>query len=249
MTTPIRPWLRRMRMSIAFGVILLSGCAAGAIGSPNDSVAVTAVNYTGKDLNAVLFMDPNSDKVAGGSGADPYGGSGAMCCFALPRKWHAGIKVKVRYDWWTGSSANRKYEILTTEIPPYPTEEPGVLWALFYEDGSVEVFASAVDPGHDKWPGKLKHWPIPSREHKLKLWEQTYKEEGSLIPYYRELIAGVTDEELLKIWNGRARYSKDANKAFAGPTDPKFKEAIKNEAKDDLAYAQQRLRDLETVKP
>lgn len=229
--------------------VLLSGCA-GAVRADRDAVAVTAVNYTGRELNAVLFIDPQNDqKVAGGPGVDPYSGNGAMCCYALPRRWRPGIQVKLRYDWWTGSSYDRRYETIVRELPPYPTDEPGVLWALFYEDGSVEVLASAVDPGHPQWPGKLKHWPIPSREHRLKLWQMEYDRVARGISYYEELIKGPSAARLEEIWKHLQRYSPNELKGFSGPNDPRFNQAIREEGERALRTRRAWLEQLEKSKP
>ncbi|WP_395140869.1 DUF3304 domain-containing protein [Schlegelella aquatica] len=238
------PWL----LVLGALVTLLAGCAS-PMPSDHDAVAVTAVNYTGRELNAVLFIDPQSTRVAGGTGADPYGASGAMCCYALPRRWQPGIKVKVRYDWWTGSSADRRYETVEKELPPYPTDEPGVLWALFYEDGSVEVLASAVDPGHPKWPGKVKHWPVPSREYRLKLWQIEYDKVAGLISYYQELMDGLPSAELEETWRFRQKYSPKDLDGFSGPHDPRFKEALQKEGARKLTAAKERLRQMESIKP
>ena len=238
------PWL----LVLGALVTLLAGCAS-PMPSDHDAVAVTAVNYTGRELNAVLFIDPQSTRVAGGTGADPYGASGAMCCYALPRRWQPGIKVKVRYDWWTGSSADRRYETVEKELPPYPTDEPGVLWALFYEDGSVEVLASAVDPGHPKWPGKVKHWPVPSREYKLKLWQIEYDQVANLVPYYREMMAGLSPSKLQKEWELRKKYEPKSLNGFTGFDDPAFGELLRKEGAEALERAQQDMKALERIKP
>lgn len=238
------PWL----LVLGALVTLLAGCAS-PMPSDHDAVAVTAVNYTGRELNAVLFIDPQSTRVAGGTGADPYGASGAMCCYALPRRWQPGIKVKVRYDWWTGSSADRRYETVEKELPPYPTDEPGVLWALFYEDGSVEVLASAVDPGHPKWPGKVKHWPVPSREYRLKLWQIEYDKVAHMLPYYEEMARGLSEQERREHWEFYAQRRKERIAGFSGPDDPRFIEMLKRYGAESLQSTQERLKALEKMKP
>ncbi|UZD55072.1 DUF3304 domain-containing protein [Caldimonas aquatica] len=240
------PWL----LVLGALVTLLAGCA-GPMPSDRDAVAVTAVNYTGRELNAVLFIDPQSTRVAGGTGADPYGASGAMCCYALPRRWQPGIKVKVRYDWWTGSSADRRYETVEQELPPYPTDEPGVLWALFYEDGSVEVLASAVDPGHPKWPGKLKHWPVPSREYKLKLWQRQYEDALAGIKTF-ERQPQRTQEDLEKEWSfyrGFSQEMRDRLAAFSGPLDPAFSNFLEQQRQIALETYRRLADQLLRVKP
>ncbi|GIX25998.1 MAG: hypothetical protein KatS3mg122_3229 [Caldimonas sp.] len=199
MTTLKAASARRWRWILATCLAAASlGCAS--LGQDErDAVAVTALNYTGRDLTGFLFIDPETGKVAGGTSVKPYEGAGDMCCYSLPRRWRPGIKVKLRYDWWNGSLSNRQFEYVERELPPYPTDEPGMLWALFYEDGSVEVLASAVDPGHPQWPGRIKHWPIPSRERLLYLWQIEYDRMRGLIPYYQELIEGPSADRLKEI--------------------------------------------------
>lgn len=205
-----------------------------------DPVAVSAINYTGRDLNGYLFENPDNGKVAGGPGLNPYEGGGTMCCYSLPRKWHKGIKVKLRYDWWAGTSDIRDYQYVTVELPPYPTDEPGMLWALLYEDGSVEVVASAVDPGHPKWPGKIKHWPVPSREYKLKLWQFDYDE---LLDRIRRTERPLnTDKETLESrWNTYRQLLSSLEpdeqqklQRLKGPEDPGFIEYLIDAQEKDL---------------
>ena len=230
-------------------VTLLAGCAS-SMPSDRDAVAVTAVNYTGRELSGFLFIDPSDNKkVAGGPPVTPYSGAGTLCCYALPRKWRPGIQVKLRYTWYHSDARHERPVFLTAELPPYPTDEPGVLWALFYEDGSVEVLASAVDPGHPKWPGKVKHWPVPSREYKLKLWQIEYDKVAGLISYYQELMDGLPSAELEETWRFRQKYSPKDLDGFSGPHDPRFKEALQKEGARKLTAAKERLRQMESIKP
>lgn len=230
-------------------VTLLAGCAS-SMPSDRDAVAVTAVNYTGRELSGFLFIDPSDNKkVAGGPPVTPYSGAGTLCCYALPRKWRPGIQVKLRYTWYHSDARHERPVFLTAELPPYPTDEPGVLWALFYEDGSVEVLASAVDPGHPKWPGKVKHWPVPSREYKLKLWQIEYDQVANLVPYYREMMAGLSPSKLQKEWELRKKYEPKSLNGFTGFDDPAFGELLRKEGAEALERAQQDMKALERIKP
>ncbi|WP_395139887.1 DUF3304 domain-containing protein [Schlegelella aquatica] len=239
------PWL----LVLGALVTLLVGCAS-SMPSDRDAVAVTAVNYTGRELSGFLFIDPaDNKKVAGGPPVTPYSGAGTLCCYALPRKWRPGIQVKLRYTWYHADVREERPVWLTAELPPYPTDEPGVLWALFYEDGSVEVLASAVDPGHPKWPGKLKHWPVPSREYKLKLWQIEYDKVAHMLPYYREMLAGLPPSKLQKEWELRKKYEPKSVSEFVGFDDPGFREMLRKQGGEALARAQQQLKWLESIKP
>ncbi len=232
-------------------VTLLAGCAS-SMPSDRDAVAVTAVNYTGRELSGFLFIDPSDNKkVAGGPPVTPYSGAGTLCCYALPRKWRPGIQVKLRYTWYHSDARHERPVFLTAELPPYPTDEPGVLWALFYEDGSVEVLASAVDPGHPKWPGKVKHWPVPSREYKLKLWQRQYEDALAGIKTF-ERQPQRTQEDLEKEWSfyrGFSQEMRDRLAAFSGPLDPAFSNFLEQQRQIALETYRRLADQLLRVKP
>ena len=153
-------------------------------------VSVSAINYTGQELGSFVFQNPDDpQKVAGGPGLLPYGAGGTMCCYSLPKKWRPGIKVKLVYYWWKGKEEDTKDRTTRIfEVPQYPDREPGMLWALFYEDGSVEVVSSDYDPGHEKWPGKVKSWPVPSLEYRRKLWGEEMERTRDMIQNSRNLL-------------------------------------------------------------
>ena len=163
----------------------LSACA-----EPKATVSVSAINYPGDELGSFVFVDPDDAKrAAGGPGLRPYEAGGTMCCYSLPKKWRPGIKVKLMYYWWKGKEEDIKDRTTRIfEVPKYPGREPGMLWAIFYEDGSVEVVASDYDPGHPKWPGKIKHWPVPSLEYKRKLWAEEVERTKRSIQDSRDLL-------------------------------------------------------------
>lgn len=238
--------LRQWLCLLASCVPLLGGCSDLA---GTDAVSVSAINYSGRDLNGYLFEDPDNGKVAGGPGLNPYEGGGTMCCFSLPRKWHKRIKVKLRYDWWAGSSNVRDYQYVTVELPPYPTNEPGMLWALLYEDGSVEVIASAVDPGHPKWPGKIKHWPVPSREYKLKIWKEELGRLRAEATDYQRIVEKPSHADLESAWKLWNEYEKDATAGFEGPLDRNFEKAVVRRFSQSLRSVQEEISVLEARKP
>ncbi|PTD94944.1 DUF3304 domain-containing protein, partial [Pseudothauera lacus] len=163
----------RTAACMLLAALWLAGCEA--TGGRQVAVAVSAINYTEEDLNGFLFINPETNAPAGGPGLHPYEAGGTMCCYELPQRWRPGIRVKLRYDWWNGSSLKRDYQFLEVELPRYEGE-PTMLWALFYPDGEVEVLASAVDPGHPQWAGRERGWPVPSQAYRLKMWERDMEE-------------------------------------------------------------------------
>jgi hypothetical protein len=240
------------RITVASLSILLASMLPAACARTGDTVgvSVSAINYTDQELNGYLFETPGvPGKVAGGEPVRPFGGGGIMCCYSLPTKWHPGIKVQLRYDWWQGADKPRKYVTKVFEVPPYPDGQVGTLWALFYQDGGVEVVSSDFAPGHEKWPGKINGGPTPTLEYRRKVWEEDYDHEASLLPYCKRLADGPSEKDLHAEWDHLVdRHEQEASE-FAGPSDPKFRERIEREGKECAHSIQERLTAMESVKP
>ena len=227
--------------------LVLAGCAKT---SGTTSVSVTAINYTDQELNGALFEQPNDEnQVAGGQPVRPFEGGGMMCCFSLPTKWKPGIKVKLMYDWWQGRDKPRKYETKLLDVPPYPDGEAGTLWALFYADGSVQVVSSNYAPGHAKWPGKIKGGPVPTLEHRRKMWQMDYDEAKS---FEQEFLQprDESDPGWEKQWASDRRYGDVAvMKAFFGFKDPNYRKYVRQEDQDRLIRIKAKLERLEELRP
>jgi Protein of unknown function (DUF3304) len=241
------PKLLKFMLPLLLAGMVLSGCAKT---SGTVAVSVTAINYTDQELNGAVFEQPDDEsKVAGGVPVRPFEGAGLMCCFSLPAKWHKGIKVKLTYDWWQGDDKPRKYETKELEVPPYPGGEAGTLWALFYPDGSVQVVSSNYAPGHAKWPGKIKGGPVPTLEHRRKMWQMDYDEEASLLPYYEGLASGLTEQEVLEKWKYLIENDKAEAARFSGPSDPQFRQHLIQRGRDGVRKIRERLTAMERNKP
>jgi drug/metabolite transporter superfamily protein YnfA len=133
-------------------------------------VSVSGVNYTDREINGYLFYDPKDENViAGGEGLRPYSGGGIMCCYSLPKNWRPGIKIGLLVDNLKGNGERTRKVI---ELPAYPDGTPGDLWAIIYPDGTLGAVSTNYGPGHEKWPGKVKGWPVASIEYRRKLWER-----------------------------------------------------------------------------
>lgn len=225
----------------------LTGCAKT---SGTEAVSVTAINYTDQELNGFLFEQPDDEnKVAGGVPVRPFEGAGLMCCFSVPAKWHPGIKVKLTYDWWQGDDKPRKYETKDFELPPYPDGQAGMLWALFYADGSVQVVSSNYSPGHAKWPGKIKGGPVPTLEYRRKMWQLDYDEAKSFEQEFLEP-RDESDAGWEKQWESDRRYGEVAvMKSFSGSKDPNYRKHVRQEDKDALVHIQAKIKRLEEIRP
>lgn len=118
----------------------------------DDSAAamVGIVNHTG---NFIYSASLSGDEVPGGGGGgmSAWGAGGAeICCTSIPRVWHPGIKVLVRWDMPEGHTHIRKEKIV--EVEKY--DEPGSIYMHFFPNDEVRVVVSV-------YPGYSKAHPIP----------------------------------------------------------------------------------------
>jgi hypothetical protein len=230
-----------MRLTYFVGTIffstVLTGCAEQIL-NPTVGVSVSGVNYTDKGILYRLQDPIHPENKAGGEGVSAYGAGGIMCCYALPTKWHPGIQVKVVvYD---------DHRILSkemlAEVPPYVNGKPGQLWAVVYPDGSVGAISSDVNPDHPDWPGKVKGWPVPSKEYRLKHWEQELAYKKSSVENARTLLQELTEFpeiRLKKAWEHDQEYAPKKIKNFSGPMDPEYKKSLTKEYEEYLRSSQE----------
>jgi Protein of unknown function (DUF3304) len=127
--------------SICLMALLVTGCS----GTDNTSIELSGLNYT----NAWITMFAVDDY--GGHGISPNGGGGAfVCCITIPRKWHAGMKVTVR---WTGDERlPDSWKERVVEIPKYTKEDIGAFAVHFYPDDSVKVLVTSKTTRYPGYP-------------------------------------------------------------------------------------------------
>jgi hypothetical protein len=133
-------------------------------------VSIHGVNYSNEDFSFSL-IDPQDPKNEGsGELVGRYSGGGTVCCYALPKTWHPGIKVVIKSQHWLKRSADGNLpeinETHTVEVPRYADDKVSDLWVLRQQDGSYAVVSSQYQPNHEKWPGLIKGWPVPSVEYR-----------------------------------------------------------------------------------
>lgn len=145
---------------------LLSACAPVPPVKPDGlGVSVRAINYSGREV-ALGVVDPlNKNNEGGGDSLNPYGSGGTICCFSIPREWKPGIQVIVQYQFYPDL---KWYEQLVT-VPPYAGGRAGDIWLAMHEDGHAEAVVSNYGPDLPEWPGRIKGYPVPSREYLLKV--------------------------------------------------------------------------------
>lgn len=236
------------RLSITLAAaMLLAACSISPKSDSKIGVDISGVNYSDMPITYIV-SDPNDKASVGAEPLDPFAAGGSMCCFRLPATWQPGIKVRVEI-----LDTNRnpfKEEIL--DLPPYADGKPGRIWAVLYQDGSVEVLSSEYGPPNAKWPGKVKGWPVPTLEYRRQLWEQDLERKKHSVHAAESLIKELKDdpqESLRRRWQHDKQYAWKSIEQFSGPDDPEYKIFIMKRNDEFLRRAQQRLEDWIKRKP
>ncbi len=123
-------------------VFSLAGCAEKNITA---SIELSGLNY--RDIGISDF----SVDGYGGHSIFPNGGGGAfVCCVTIPRKWHAGMKVKVR--WVEDADVPGAWKERIVEVPEYTERDIGTFAVHFYPDDTVKVLVTTKIIGHPEYP-------------------------------------------------------------------------------------------------
>lgn len=188
MTIFLKPWLRRG--------LLLAAC----LPSIAMAASIQSLNYSSREVNYIAVENPgNTNSGGGGDAIGPYNQGGTICCFSVPEKWHADLKVVVAYQFYPDPTVHRE----TVSIPPYPNGKAGDIWLIVYEDGSVGAVVSHYGPSLPEWPGKIKGYPVPTKEYGDERRRQKLKrEKASLLTLERGLLLrgnSLSDEKVNEI--------------------------------------------------
>ncbi|RQO76006.1 hypothetical protein DBR44_07645 [Aquitalea sp. FJL05] len=159
--------------------LLLSACSA--LGQQKMGVALTAINYTEDDYDAVGIAMPDDIKTFEAMDrVSAYGGSGTMCCVALPEKWQPGMKLVVLTQAGTKAKTYKEwaYEKIPViphqvDVPRYTT--PARVWIQIMSPDKVLVTVSNYSPENPNWPGEIKGGPKPSLEYRRKKWQRDFE--------------------------------------------------------------------------
>lgn len=246
----------RTFLGIFLGTFVVSGAPlallhGSARAAPPDGtlVRVRAVNHTDKHLVAFALLDPEGKSAVTGPDVEPFGRSPSLCCYEVPHQWRSGLQVQLVHDWWTGSLDERAPQTALHQLPRYAAGRPGNLWVVFRDDGSAELVMSDVEPDDPQWPGTVRGWPTPSRQYRLQQWQLEYDQQSRTVARLRERMNGLPSHELRDLWDRLQQRRPAVLKDYAGPDDPRFAQALQQEAAELLPRAQQRLEALEREKP
>ncbi|CAN7642238.1 DUF3304 domain-containing protein [Pseudoduganella sp. LjRoot289] len=179
-----------------------------------------------------------------------------MCCYALPAKWRAGIKVQINGKHWLAEKPDGSLpevkETKIVEVPPYVNGKPGELWVLRGADGTLSLVSSDFQPDHAKWPGTVKGWPIPSLEYKRARWDLYIKIEQDLLDSYKESIqelAKSPDKHAEEVWNITKERFPETIQSYKSSGDKKYREFLLEKYQIGLAEAQAKVQGLKDQRP
>ncbi|MGK5056925.1 DUF3304 domain-containing protein [Janthinobacterium sp. LB2P49] len=93
------------------------------------AASIQALNYSSREVDYIAVENPgNTNSGGGGDSIRPYGQGGSICCFSVPEKWHADLKVVVVYQLSPDPTFHRE----TVSVPPYPDGKGGDIWLIVY---------------------------------------------------------------------------------------------------------------------
>ncbi|WP_402719191.1 DUF3304 domain-containing protein [Janthinobacterium rivuli] len=157
-------------------VLLLAACLPGVA----TAASIQALNYSSREVDYIAVENPgNTNSGGGGDSIRPYGQGGSICCFTVPEKWHADLKVVVVYQLSPDPTFHRE----TVSVPQYPDGKAGDIWLIVYEDGSVGAVVSLYGPSRPEWPGKIKGYPVPTKEYRDERRKDKIKRERNTLDF------------------------------------------------------------------
>lgn len=131
----------KSRVFIFFIALLLTACS----GTDNASIELSGLNYTNVGI-ADFSVDGYS-----GHGIEPNAGGGKfVCCVTIPRKWHAGLKVTVR--WTEDGLVPGPWKEKVVNVPEYTKQDIGAFAVHFYPGDIVKVLVTTKIVGHPDYP-------------------------------------------------------------------------------------------------
>ncbi|NVI85687.1 DUF3304 domain-containing protein [Janthinobacterium sp. BJB401] len=184
--------------------LLLAVCLSGVA----MAASIQALNYSSREVDYIAVENPgNTNSGGGGDSIRPYEQGGSICCFSVPEKWHADLKVVVVYQLSPDPTFHRE----TVSVPPYPDGKGGDIWLIVYEDGSVGAVVSLYGPSRPEWPGKIKGYPVPTKEYRDERRKEKIKREKAVLHSMENALDGdvsdLTPVELMRL-KGAIEYSK-----------------------------------------
>jgi hypothetical protein len=185
MKTRINFDLLRCAVLITVALILTACAAPFQKKEERVGVSIYSLNYSAREVAYIAVEEPGDPNGGGGGDAlNPYSEGGSICCFSIPQKWRPDLKVVVVYQLYP----DKEYHRSLVSIPPYPNDKAGSIWLIVHQDESVEAVVSKYGPSRPEWPGKIKGYPVPSKEYRKKLWAEKLKREKAELAIFEKAV-------------------------------------------------------------
>lgn len=108
-------------------------------------IELSGLNYTDVGISTFLV-----DGYYGG-GVYPNGGGGSFtCCVTVPKKWHEGLKVTVR--WTADDRLPDSWKERVVVVPKYTQQDLGAFAVHFFPGDIVKVLVTVKIEGHTNYP-------------------------------------------------------------------------------------------------
>jgi hypothetical protein len=147
----------RLTRKLAWWLLILWLCSGvAACREPQEDTVgagLTGIDHLADHLSVQEFS------VDGHSGFQAGKGGRMVCCVSLPRQWHPGMSVMVR--WNVTNWRDCHGEEFERRVPVDRYDEVGTVWVHFLSDGSVRVVSANPGPGNPAYAGP--HDPIPQK--------------------------------------------------------------------------------------
>ena len=226
-------------------LLLLTGCQEKQVGA-----TVTGLNYRDDEIRFYV-TDPDNDKNSvGGEDFLPYSVGGQLCCYALPAKWHKGLRVRLEikvssnvlhdkgWDAYEAEQEARRQagtlnQTVMLDIPEYHSQGTPTLWVQFLPGDKYTAIVSDAGPRDEAWSGEVKGWPVPSLEYRKKLWNRKMRDAQNGLKTANELLEESrhsTEEQLKEKWDFYKTYDKKKIMDFDSYHDPKFINYLESKA-------------------
>ena len=243
----------------ALGMLIPTACAKQNVPSAAPKlipVPIHGVNYTAEPFSFVLIDPQNTENRGGGEMINSFGAGGTMCCYSLPAQWRPGLNVEIAETYWLPMNADKEVPEVQkkhlVEVPPYHGGKAGELWIMRGTGGEVSIVASDLQPDHPAWPGVIKSWPVPNIEHRRKVHDVYIVEEQRAVDLYIGLLDDLNKDPTKRTqeqWEYSFAMEAAKLKRYRGPTDPKYREMLKQDYESSLAYAVERLERYKATRP
>lgn len=239
---------KKLRSTLPIAMcLMLSACGSLPLADTKLAVEIGGINYSDQPITYAL-SDPDNPASGAGEPVDPFGAGGVMCCFLLPANWQPGIKVRVQiFD-----THRKPVRDDIVELPPYVDGKAGRLWAVYYQDGSVDVFSSENGPPHATWPGRVKGWPVPSLAYRRERWDLHIKLAADNVEDFEEMLREIIespDSRALAAWNFTLEQDPQSLAGYSGPSDPKYRAMLKQHYESLVNNGKLKLQKLKASRP